>query len=70
MGKVAALRFGSEGVNVVIAGRRPAELNQVVADISATGGIALAIPTDVSDAEQVEVLVTKTVATFGAWHMA
>jgi NAD(P)-dependent dehydrogenase (short-subunit alcohol dehydrogenase family) len=70
MGRAAALRFGREGANVVIAGRRPAELNQVVADIKAAGGIALAIPTDVSDAQQVEALVTKTVAAFGALHMA
>ncbi|GAB2895878.1 glucose 1-dehydrogenase [Uliginosibacterium flavum] len=70
MGKAAALRFGREGANVVIAGRRPAELNQVVADIKAAGGIALAVPTDVSDPEQVEALVSKTVTTFGALHMA
>jgi NAD(P)-dependent dehydrogenase (short-subunit alcohol dehydrogenase family) len=70
MGKAAALRFGREGANVVIAGRRPVELNQVVEEITAAGGIALAIPTDVSDALQVEALVKKTVATFGALHMA
>lgn len=70
MGKAAALRFGREGANVVIAGRRPAELNQVAEEITAAGGIALAIPTDVSDAQQVEALVKKTVATFGALHMA
>lgn len=70
MGKAAALRFGRDGANVVIAGRRPAELNQVAADITARGGVALAIPTDVSDPEQVESLVKKTVATFGALHMA
>ncbi len=70
MGKAAALRFGREGANVVIAGRRSAELNQVVEDIKTAGGTALAVPTDVSDAEQVEALVKKTVATFGALHMA
>ncbi|WP_317204765.1 glucose 1-dehydrogenase [Janthinobacterium sp.] len=70
MGRAAALRFGREGANVVIAGRRPAELNQVVAEIRAGGGVALAVPTDVSDARQVEALVARTVATFGALHMA
>ena len=70
MGKAAALRFGREGANVVIAGRRPAELNQVVEQIAAAGGSALAIPADVADAEQVEALVAQTVATFGALHMA
>ena len=70
MGKAAALRFGREGANVVIAGRRPAELNLVVEEISAAGGIALAVPADVSDEAQVEALVRQTVATFGALHMA
>ena len=70
MGKAAALRFGREGANVVIAGRRHAELNQVVAAITAAGGTGLAIVTDVSDAQQVEALVNQTVATFGALHMA
>jgi NAD(P)-dependent dehydrogenase (short-subunit alcohol dehydrogenase family) len=70
MGKAGALRFGSEGANVVIAGRRPAELNHVVEEITAAGGITLAIPTDVSDALQVEAMMKKTVATFGPLHMA
>ena len=69
MGK-AALRFGREGANVVIASRRPTELNQIAEEIITAGGIALAIPTDVSDAEQVEALVKKTVATFGTLHIA
>jgi len=70
MGKAAALRFGREGANVVVAGRRLTELSQVVQDIEAAGGIALAIPADVSDAKQVEALVKETVAKFGALHMA
>lgn len=70
MGKAAALRFGREGANVVIAGRRPAEINLVADEIKAAGGIALAIPADVSDAEQVQALVQKTASTFGGLHMA
>lgn len=70
MGKAAALRFGREGANVVIAGRRPAELRHVVDEIESGGGVALAVPTDVSDETQVEALVKRTVATFGALHMA
>lgn len=70
MGKAAALRFGREGANVVIAGRRPAELSLVVDEINTAGGVALAIPADVSDAMQVEALVKKAVGTFGALHMA
>lgn len=70
MGKAAALRFGREGANVVIAGRRLAELELVVGDIVAAGGVAVAIQADVSDPAQVEELVARTVARFGALHMA
>lgn len=70
MGKAAALRFGREGANVVVAGRRRHELDQVVQAITAEGGIARAVPTDVADADQVRRLVDDTVATFGALHMA
>ncbi|WP_332848003.1 SDR family NAD(P)-dependent oxidoreductase [Massilia sp. S19_KUP03_FR1] len=70
MGKAAALRFGREGANVVIAGRRAGPLQDVAASIAAAGGSALAIPADVADPEQVAALVRQTVATFGALHMA
>ncbi len=70
MGKAAALRLGREGANVVIAGRRPEELNAVATEITREGGAALAIPTDISDPEQVEALVSKTVSSFGSLHLA
>ena len=70
MGKAAALRFGREGANVVIAGRRAGPLQEVAAAIAAAGGVALAIPADVADPEQVAALVHQSVATFGALHMA
>jgi len=70
MGQAAALRFGREGANVVVAGRRLNELDQVVQAITTEGGTALAIATDVADADQVEALVDKTITTFGALHMA
>lgn len=70
MGKAAALRFGREGANVVVAGRRVGELAAVVQQITSEGGIALAVPTDVAEPEQVEALVSQTVARFGALHLA
>jgi len=70
MGKAAALRFGREGANVVVAGRRRNELDQVVEAIAADGGTALAVPTDVADAGQVKALVDGTIAIFGALDMA
>ncbi|PQV54661.1 SDR family NAD(P)-dependent oxidoreductase [Paraburkholderia sp. BL21I4N1] len=70
MGKAAALRFGRGGANVVLAGRRAAELDAVAATIENDGGRALAIPTDVTDADAVRKMVERSVATFGALHMA
>lgn len=70
MGKAAALRFGREGANVVVAGRRSQELDQVVEAILRAGGNALAVPADVSDPAQVEALIKQTVSAFGALHMA
>ena len=70
MGRAAALRLGLEGANVVVAGRRPAELDAVVQEIQSAGGTALAIRADVTDASQVEAMVARTVEAFGALHMA
>lgn len=70
MGKAAALRFGREGANVVVAGRRAAELDAVAGEIDKEGGRALAVPTDVTDANAVRALVEQTVATFGALDLA
>lgn len=70
MGKAAALRLGREGANVVVAGRRETELQDVVREIVGQGGTALAIPTDVSDEGQVRTMVEQTITTFGALHMA
>lgn len=70
MGRAAALRLGLEGANVVLAGRRAQELNAVVDEITAQGGKALAIPTNVADPKQVEALVEKTLKTFGSLDVA
>lgn len=70
MGRAAALRLGRDGANVVVAGRRATELDGVAETIRAKGGVALAIPTDVSDEQQVQALVARTVEAFGALHMA
>lgn len=48
-GRGAAVRLGELGANVVVAARRTAVLDEVVAEITGKGGSALAVPTDVSD---------------------
>jgi len=70
MGRAAALRLGREGANVVIAGRREKELQEVYEEIVSKGGRALAVQTDVADPRQVEALVNKTLDTFGSLDMA
>ncbi len=65
IGKAIALRFAEEGARVVVAARRRALLDQVVATITDRGGQALAIPVDVSDENQVEHLIQETVNHFG-----
>ncbi|KWK85728.1 oxidoreductase [Burkholderia ubonensis] len=70
MGKAAALRLAREGANVVIAGRRAGEIDAVAQAIAAAGGQALAVPTDVTDADQVRRLIARAVDTFGGLHMA
>jgi meso-butanediol dehydrogenase/(S,S)-butanediol dehydrogenase/diacetyl reductase len=53
IGAAVARRFAREGAHVVICGRRAELLDKVVAEITANGGRADAIPTDLSDAESV-----------------
>lgn len=70
MGRAGALRLAQDGAAVVVAGRRRAELEQVVDEIERAGGTALAVPTDVSNPGQVQALVDTTLATFGALDLA
>jgi NAD(P)-dependent dehydrogenase (short-subunit alcohol dehydrogenase family) len=65
IGRAAAHLFARRGAKVSIAGRRSAELASVVAEIEKFGGSALAVPTDVSDPDQVAALIDQTVAHFG-----
>jgi NAD(P)-dependent dehydrogenase (short-subunit alcohol dehydrogenase family) len=70
IGKATALAFSEQGANVVIAGRRSAEGEDVVREITSAGGNALFVRTDVSREDDIIALVEKTVATFGALHIA
>src|SRR4030095_3716435 len=71
IGKATALAFAKEGANVVISGRRVAEGEEEVArDITSVGGSALFLQTNVAREDNIIALVEKTVATFGALHIA
>src|ERR1700729_695802 len=65
IGKASALALAREGFAVVVAGRRPERLNEVVAEIEGLQGKALGVPTDVTDPDEVEKLFAATKAKFG-----
>jgi len=63
IGKAVALALLKDGYRVVLAGRRKEPLERVVAE-SGAGARALAVPTDVSDAQSVRALFTRAKEAF------
>ncbi len=65
IGRATAVLFAAEGAKVVVTARRLPVLEDVVKEITDSGGVAKAIRCDVSDEKQVERMVAETVAAFG-----
>jgi NAD(P)-dependent dehydrogenase (short-subunit alcohol dehydrogenase family) len=65
IGKAIALTLAEAGADIVAAARTEAEINQTVDDVKNLGRRALAIPTDVTKADQVQLLIDKAIADFG-----
>ncbi|NNK47614.1 MAG: glucose 1-dehydrogenase [Gemmatimonadetes bacterium] len=65
IGRATAEAFAAKGAKVVVAARRQNELDSLVAEIEARGGIATAIQTDVSAAKDVERMVAHAIGAFG-----
>jgi NAD(P)-dependent dehydrogenase (short-subunit alcohol dehydrogenase family) len=65
IGRATALACAANGAAVVLAARRDAALQEVAGECEAAGGAALAVPTDVTDAEAVQVLARRAVERFG-----
>ncbi|HEY0756619.1 MAG TPA: SDR family oxidoreductase [Ktedonobacteraceae bacterium] len=65
IGAATAQELARRGARVVLAARRADELEAQVQTISAAGGQAVAMPTDITDAAQVQRLVEYARATFG-----
>src|SRR5437899_4550991 len=65
IGRATALRLAGHGARVALASRNAEALDQVSRAIAANGAAALAVPTDVTDAEQCRQAVEATVARFG-----
>ncbi len=65
IGQAAALALQEDGWDVVVAGRRKAELDKTVAMAKSGGGRMLAVATDVSNQSEVKNLFAETKKAFG-----
>ena len=65
IGRAMAEAFAGEGMRVVLADIEAEALEQAAGALRATGAAALAVPTDVSRAEQVQALAERAVAEYG-----
>ncbi|GER23200.1 short-chain dehydrogenase [Zafaria cholistanensis] len=65
IGRVTAHAFARQGARLVLAARSASSLDEAVAECRRLGAEALAVPTDVTDEEQVQALVRAAIAEFG-----
>jgi len=65
IGKAIALGLADAGADVVVAARTAGDIEATANEITAKGGKALAVPTDVRLSDQVANLVEKAIAQFG-----
>jgi NAD(P)-dependent dehydrogenase (short-subunit alcohol dehydrogenase family) len=66
LGRAIALGFAGLGAKVVIASRKPENLEPTAAEIRALGVECLAVPTNIRELEEVDALREAAVAKFGA----
>lgn len=65
LGAATARHLGALGASVVLGARRTEQLNSIAADITAAGGKASVVQTDVTVAADVQRLVDTAIATYG-----
>jgi NAD(P)-dependent dehydrogenase (short-subunit alcohol dehydrogenase family) len=70
IGRETAKLFAAEGARVVVGARRQAELDSLVAEITAAGGQAVAVAGDVQDEGFHEKLVAAAAANYGRLDIA
>lgn len=66
IGEGIAKTYAAAGASVVVAARRSEPIDRVAADITAAGGQAIAVKTDVTDRSQLEALADAAVDQFGS----
>lgn len=64
-GELAARMAADRGYRVVVTARRAERLNDLVQTIETKGGVALAVPGDVTNAEDQQRLIDRTIERFG-----
>jgi 3-oxoacyl-[acyl-carrier protein] reductase len=65
IGRATALAFAASGAKVAVAARQIAKLEELVKEIEAAGGEALAVPLDVADPARVKTAFAAVLAKFG-----
>src|SRR4030081_3557734 len=65
IGRACALKLASVGATVAVAARNQEKLNELVNEISGTGGKAAAFAVDVNDEEQIKSAIKAAIAQFG-----
>jgi 3-oxoacyl-[acyl-carrier protein] reductase len=65
IGRACALKLAQAGATVAVAARNQQKLNEVVQQISASGGNASTFPTDVADEEQIKAAFKAALGQFG-----
>lgn len=65
IGRATAKLFAAEGAKVAVLSRTPANVDAVVADITAAGGTALGIVCDIGEAAQLTAAIDTVAATYG-----
>ncbi|MGB0036868.1 MAG: SDR family NAD(P)-dependent oxidoreductase [Candidatus Acidiferrales bacterium] len=65
IGRACALAFAREGAKLAVGGRRREPLDEVMREISKSGGEGLAVTCDVTERKSVEAAIAKVVERFG-----
>jgi 3-oxoacyl-[acyl-carrier protein] reductase len=65
IGRACALKLATSGAMVAVAARNQDKLNELVGEITASGGYAAAFALDVTDEEQVKAAIKAAIAQFG-----